>query len=226
MNDRERRGWWNRFPAVAVFSLLLAVPLPGCTSSTSPANADQLTASVPAATSAAMPSAVTAIGPNSTTAATTVPSSSSVELTGPSCATATARAISGAAALLPDGTSRKPQHTKTCLDGHTLDVTFLATGKLTWTVQVMVTTGTAADCQAGAADASQRCEPIEGHPGVIGTSAICASVSCEQAWIFGHEYSVVVQGSVPGAEPGPRGVAAESVDGVAIGVSVVAALTD
>lgn len=224
MDVRRRRGW-TRLSAVAVLSLLLAIPLSGCTRSSSPASAGQHTASVAATISAARPSAVIVAGMNPTNAVSTAPSSSSVELKGSFCATAVARAIGAAAALLPNGTSRKPQHTKTCLDGQPLDVTFLATGKLTWTVKLTVTIGTADDCQAGAEGASERCESIEGHPGVIGTSAICASVSCEQAWIFGHGYLVIVQGSVPGTEPRPGGIARDSVDGIAIGVSTVAALT-
>lgn len=220
MDAGATRGW-TRLPLVALLSLLLV----GCSSSTSPVSADQHTASVPATTGAARPTAVIVNGPNSTHVATTAPNSSSADLTGHSCATAAARAIGVAAALLPDGTSRKPEHTKTCLDGKPLDLTFPATGKLTWTVKVTVTAGAAADCQAGAEGASQRCEPIEGHPGVIGTSAIWASESGEQAWIFGHGYLIVVQGNVPGTSPTPGGTAANSVDGVAIGVSVLTALT-
>lgn len=203
----------------------LLVVLSGCTSTASPVSAAARSTSRAYATTFAS-SRTNLSGPTSVRRTLNAPPAGSTVATSQDCAGPAARAVVAAAALLPQGTSRTPQHTENCSDGLSLDVTFPAVGKLTWTVTVKVTAGTAADCQWGASGASASCGPIVGHPGFVGAEAVCSAIACDQAWVFGGADLVVVSGSVPGTQLGmsQRTIPAFNSLGILIGVSVLTAL--
>ena len=211
----------------AMAILLLVVS--GCTSTTGSitAAAESTTSPSPDRTvsSTAATSQTDLSGSMSAHQTPNAPTSSSV-FSNPECAVAAARAVAAAAALLPEGTSRKPQLAGSCSPGQPLDVTFPAVGKLTWTVSVKVTAGGAADCESGASNAGARCGPVLGHPGFIGAEAVCSAIPCDQAWVSSGINLAVVLGYVPGAQPGmsQRAIPAFNGLGTIIGVSVLNAV--
>lgn len=150
------------------------------------------------------------------------PRTTPTRLAAGSCPGATKRALSAVAATLPPGTSRSPQQAATCQQGKPLDVTYPATTKRDWTVTVKVTDATSADCQKGAAVASVRCEPIADNPGLVGGAASCTSVPCEQSWVFGDGYLVVVSAHISDTLPGESEPALPST--VPMSVSLLKAL--
>ena len=209
----------------ATVALLLV--LASCTSTTNPVAASDQSTSPPFATAIASSRTVLP-GPISVGRTSNAPSAGSTLTTASQdCAAPAARAVAAAAALLPKGTSRTPQFTEPCSNGEPLDVTFPAVGKLTWTVTIKVSAGTAADCQSGASNASASCGPIVGHPGFIGAEAVCSAIACDQAWVFRGADLVVVNGYVPGAQPvmSQQAIPAFNGLGTVIGVSVLSALT-
>lgn len=202
----------------------LLVVLSGCASTARPVTAADRSTSPPYATTMAT-SRTNLSGPISVGRTVNAPAGSTV-VTSQDCAGPAARAVVAAAELLPEGTSRTPQHTDFCSDGQPLDVTFLAVGTLNWTVTVKVTAGTAADCQSGASNASESCGHIVGHPGFIGAEAVCGAIACDQAWVFSGADLAVVSGYVPGTQPGKSQPAIPAFNGLGtvIGVSVLTAL--
>jgi hypothetical protein len=207
--------------AMAVLLLVLS----GCSSTISPAAAANGSDTAPPATTN-VSSRTGLSGPISIDRTPNAPAGSIPVPTKQDCSVPAARAVAAAAALLPEGTSRTPQPTENCSDGQSLDVTFPAVGKLTWTVTVKVTAGTAADCESGASNASASCGPVVGHPGFVGAEAVCSAIACDQAWVFRGADLVVVSGSVPDTQPGmsQRAIPAFQGLGMLIGVSVLSAL--
>lgn len=63
---------------------------------------------------------------------------------------------------------------------------------------------------------------IVGHPGVIGTEAICDRIPCVQAWVFGGGFLVGVSGYLSSFQPARVGP--QIPDDMRIGVAVLAAL--
>lgn len=218
MKDGAKRAHRLWLPILAVLTLVLA----GCTSSTpSLAGLDRSAPSAPHGTTGQ--AQVVPITPQVSIASEVATTrKNAAELTGQSCADAAARAMAAIAASLPPGTSSTPQHVSTCSDNQPLDVLYPATGAQTWTVTVKITAATATDCQLAASRASERCGPIEGHPGVIGAEANCSGIPCVQAWVFGDAFLVVVSASLSSFQPDRVGP--QTPGGLGIGVAVLAAL--
>ena len=130
--------------------------------------------------------------------------------------------MAAAMALLPPGTSHKPDDLASCLGYQLLYVNYPATQAQSWTVKITVTPGGAADCQQFGGDGG-RCPSVVGYPGFVGSEVVCSGIPCDQASVYGKGYVADVYSYLSTFDLRKPVVADPS--GTSIGVGVLTALT-